>query len=227
MTPWLYGNGTNFIQIPLSPLGPNDTLAIQPFGTNGQFDPSVMGVGSWQFMVSYTNLNGCTGISTDTIHVLASPSNNVTLTGTTLTATAVGGYSYQWFDCSSGNSPISGATGQSFTPTVTGSYGVSITAGNCSSTSTCTDVVIVGVDELNNTLGIKLYPNPVIDVLKIDKGKNVELKIELTNSSGKIIFAATSREQILELDMSKYATGIYFIKVDNTLSSEIMKFVKM
>jgi hypothetical protein len=227
VTPWLFGNGTNYIQIPLSPLGVNDTLDILSFGSNGKFDPTVQGVGSWQLMVAYTNLNGCTGMSTDTIHVLPSPSSNVTLTGSTLTANAVGGYSYQWFDCSTGNTPISGATGQSYTPIITGTYGVSITAGSCSSTSLCTDVVIVGVDELNNALGINLYPNPVVDVLKIDKGKNTELKIELTNSSGKLVYSTSTKEQVLELDISKYASGIYFIKIDNSQTSEVMKFVKM
>ena len=227
VTPWLFGNGVNYSQIPLSPLSASDTLAIQPFGSNGKFDPTVMGAGSWQFIVSYTNLNGCTGMSIDTIHVLPSPSNGVTLTGTTLTANAVGGYSYQWFDCTNGNTPISGAIAQSYTPTVTGTYGVSITAGNCSSESACTDVVIVGVDELNNELGIKMYPNPVADILKIDKGGNSELTIALTNGSGKLIYSTTTKMQIFELDMSKYSSGVYFIKINNTQQSEILKFVKM
>jgi len=227
VNPWLYGNGTGYIQSPLSPLSPNDTLNIQPFGSNGEFNPSIIGAGSWELTVYYTNLNGCTGISKDTIHVLATPGNGVTLSGSTLTANASGAYTYQWFDCNNGNAPISGATNQSFTPMVSGTYGVSITAGNCVSTSTCTDVTIVGVAELQNDLGVMLYPNPVSDVLKIDRGQNEKLSVEITNSSGKQMYKTVVKEQVMKLDVSDYAAGVYFVKVSNDINSQIVRIVKM
>lgn len=227
VNPWLFGNGTGYVQTPISPLNPNDTLDIQPFGSNGKFDPSVLGAGSWSLTVYYTNLNGCTGISTDTIHVLPTPGNGVTLNGTTLTANASGAYTYQWFDCNNGNSPISGATSQSYTPTVSGTYGVSISAGSCTSTSACTDVTIVGVEELENGLGVMLYPNPVVDVLKIDRGNNDALTIVITNSSGKQMYKTSAIEQITELDLSDYSSGVYFVKVSNETNSQIVRIVKM
>jgi gliding motility-associated-like protein len=73
VSPWLYGSGTVFTQTPLGSLGPNDTLAIEPSGSNGKFDATKSPLGSWELTVSYTNLNGCTGVSTDTIHVLETP----------------------------------------------------------------------------------------------------------------------------------------------------------
>ena len=73
VVPRLFGTGTFFTQTPLGSLGANDTLDIVQFGSNGKFDASASPIGSWQIEVSYTNLNNCTGVSTDTIHVLETP----------------------------------------------------------------------------------------------------------------------------------------------------------
>lgn len=73
VVPWLYGSGTTFTQTPLGSLDPSETLDIVQFGSNGKFDATKEPVGSWELTVSYTNLNGCTGVSTDTVHVLFTP----------------------------------------------------------------------------------------------------------------------------------------------------------
>ncbi len=73
VAPWLFGAGTVYTQTPLGSLGPNDTLDIVAFGSNGKFDATKAPFGSWELTVSYTNLNGCTGVTTDTIYVLETP----------------------------------------------------------------------------------------------------------------------------------------------------------
>ena len=55
------------------PLGPNDTLDVIKFGSNGKLDATTAPIGSWVIEVSYTNLAGCTGVSKDTIHILETP----------------------------------------------------------------------------------------------------------------------------------------------------------
>ena len=73
VVPWLYGSGTTFTQTPLGGLGASDTLDIVQFGSNGKFDATKSPIGSWEIEVTYTNLNGCTGITTDTVYVLETP----------------------------------------------------------------------------------------------------------------------------------------------------------
>jgi hypothetical protein len=68
---------------------------------------------------------------------LAVANNNGTLTSQ-FSQPAAG---YQWIDCSQ-NTPVVGATSQSFTPSQTGSYAVIISDGNCSDTSNCSDVFV-------------------------------------------------------------------------------------
>src|SRR5690554_3572866 len=82
----------------------------------------------------------------------------------TITATATG-LNYQWIDCSD-NSIIVGETGVSYTATVSGSYAVIITDGTCVDTSTCVTVNISSLND-NDFAGVKIYPNPVKEVLNI------------------------------------------------------------
>lgn len=79
-----------------------------------------------------------------TVTVFAIPNNGVTLTGNTLTSSQVGNNAtYQWIDCNNGNSDIAGATAQSYTPTVSGSYAVKVSnPGGCLVTSACTQVTL-------------------------------------------------------------------------------------
>ena len=75
-----------------------------------------------------------------TVIVSANPNSGVTLTGNTLTATQANA-TYQWIDCNNGNSNITGATSQSYTPTVSGSYAVKVSnISGCMVTSVCTQV---------------------------------------------------------------------------------------
>jgi hypothetical protein len=70
------------------------------------------------------------------------PSNAVTVTGNTITATQTNA-TYQWINCNAGNSDIVGATSRSYTPTISGNYAVRVTnASGCTVTSNCTNLTI-------------------------------------------------------------------------------------
>lgn len=79
---------------------------------------------------------------------------DVTQSGNQLTAD-LNSATYQWVDCNDNYSAILGETNQSFTPTITGNYAVSISvAGECGATDTqisgCFYISYVGVEELVN-----------------------------------------------------------------------------
>lgn len=72
------------------------------------------------------------------------------------------GASYQWIDCNNSNSPILGATNQSYTPVSNGNYAVVITLGGCVATSICSAFITTGI-ESNNSIpsnSIIIFPNP-------------------------------------------------------------------
>src|SRR5690606_35797021 len=100
----------------------------------------------------------------ETITINELPSAAVTSTETTITATEAGA-TYQWVSCST-NTNISGATSQTYTPVVSGSYKVIVTKDGCSATSECVTINVVGIEE-NNMDYVTVSPNPASDLITV------------------------------------------------------------
>lgn len=65
--------------------------------------------------------------------------------------------------------------------------------------------------ELNND--IKIYPNPVKNVLKIKSKNNLDISnLSLINVLGKTVYASKTLQDI---DVSTFAKGLYFLKIDS------------
>lgn len=124
-----------------------------------------------------------------------------------LTASQNGG-TYQWVDCNNGNAPISGATSQSFTPTIGGDYACEITIGSCTYTSDCaTSTAGIGDNYLENAINI--YPNPSKGKVFITDDSNVNIDyIEVLDVFGRIIQTKTINNSKTELNLE---SGTYFL----------------
>jgi hypothetical protein len=107
-----------------------------------------------------TNSAGCDSIVTlnltiATVTATITPNANGSLT-------ASSGQSYQWINCAT-NTPISGQTGQTFTPVANGNYAVIVTSSACSDTSACFAVTNLGLEDVNPGVAVMIYPNPSAD----------------------------------------------------------------
>jgi subtilisin-like proprotein convertase family protein len=150
-----------------------------------------------------------------------------TLTNGILSASQNGG-TYQWVDCNNGNAAIPGATSQTFTPTVNGSYAVQVTAANgCSGTSTCVAYNLVGMGEFDD-LAIQLYPNPTTGIITVSFGIQVPVqKLTVTDVTGRLV-----REQSqfttdsMTIDLSRESKGVYFLNVQVGGRIQTMKITK-
>ena len=164
-------------------------------------------------------INGCESINRLAVTVSVTILNaTVTQTGITLTS-AQSGVNYTWLDCNNGNQPISGINGQSFIPTLNGSYALEISLNNCSATSTCFQISTIGLDELKfNTLTVQ--PNPTNGILKVITSKPTSAII--ISSNGLEIERIKLNGETL-LDTSNYALGIYYIRTDD---GDVTKFIK-
>ncbi|MDP4828468.1 MAG: SBBP repeat-containing protein, partial [Flavobacteriales bacterium] len=91
-------------------------------------------------------------------------SADVTLNANTLTSSQ-GSATWQWIDCNNNDAPVQGATGQSFTPLLTGSYAVVVTKNGCAETSACIEVVVTDVEEVDAQGVVAIHPNPAHDLL--------------------------------------------------------------
>ena len=180
---------------------------------------------SGQYTAVIPNLTGCD--STITINLtVTNIDSTVAQSGFTLVSNATGNVNYQWIDCDDNNSPIVGAIFKSYTVIVSGNYAVQITNGNCVATSDCTNVTGVGVVDVENVLGISVYPNPTLDILNIDKGENENIEIIVLDNMGKVVINTNSDGQVTTIDMSNYASGVYYVKAKSGEKTSVTKLVK-
>jgi|GEM_PF-2142355 len=157
--------------------------------------------------------SGCDSIIETTLSVTVIDTS-ITLLNGTLTANQ-NGASYQWVDCGAGGVPIPGATGQSYTPTVDGSYSVTITLGSCSATSSCISVVVIGIGEADISSDLTVFPNPSSGEFNLDFGQRFsKVEVWVTDARGRSVYTNKAKgvtEMAIELD--EVAEGMYFIGV--------------
>lgn len=164
---------------------------------------------------------------TATIAPIAAPTglaNQTYCDGETVDMIVVNGTAIQWYDAASGGNLI--PTG---TPIVNGStYYASQSSTGCESI----DRLAVNLT-LGNCLGneefvqnvIKVYPNPVLDVVTISSDETIA-KIEVVNMLGQVIFEKSIYESETNIDMSRYSSGTYVIRVLVDAKVEIFKVIK-
>jgi len=175
------------------------------------------------YFTTYSLSNGCDSsvvlnLSVNTTDV------GVTQNGVDLMANAVGA-TYQWIDCAD-DSPIIGATTQSYTATIDGDYAVIVTENACTDTSDCFTVNTVGIGEDPWLEAIQLQPNPVKNRLHITMPRSGgPVVFELINYTGQVVIHGVLREIHEELDLSRLGAGAYFIKLSVGNSGQEVRMI--
>jgi hypothetical protein len=179
------------------------------------------------YSVTYNSINGCDSMVSQLLSVVTIDTSITVASNGTLTATATG-VSYQWYDCNTGND-ISGETGQSYLPMLTGSYGVILDDGNCADTSECYLVDVTSSEEFKVGTGIKLFPNPVNSELQIEfriDYSNVEWSIlDLTGRT--LLDGNTQGARVSNIDVSLLSSGTYMIKLKMNNQQTMAVFEKL
>lgn len=186
------------------------------------FNPTV----TTTYTVTGTDANNCQNTAQVTVTVTTVDATTTT-TGTTITANNSNA-TYQWVDCDNSNQPISGATSQNFTPTVTGNYAVVVTENGCSETSACENIVITGLNEMNVNNNISVYPNPVNDIFTISSSDDLSgTVVKIITITGQTLVEKTMISgNTATFDMSVYATGLYFVEINQNGVLNTLKVIK-
>ncbi len=167
------------------------------------------------YTVVHSDINGCD--STLTLILAVNVVNTtVTLQGGTLTASATNAQ-FQWFNCTT-NQPIPGATGSSFTPTVTGQYAVHITDANgCSGRSDCQLVQVVAVVEPLSQADWRLQPNPASQLASIilNEATEGELQVEVYDSAGRLLrqLNVASGTRQVGIELADFPDGMLLVRL--------------
>lgn len=156
---------------------------------------------------------------------LTTVNTEVSSSETTITANEANA-TYQWIDCSNGNIPIAGATGQSYTATSNGSYAVIVTnSTGCSDTSECVTINSVGLEDILLP-EFKIYPNPFSNELQIscESGIQSVLIIEL---KGKEVYRIMPNAKNIVIPFDQIPAGMYFIElIDDNGNSSVKYAIK-
>ncbi len=158
------------------------------------------------------NANNCD--STITLNLtINNVDATVAISGITLTANQSGA-TYQWIDCDNGNSPVSGATLQSFTPTVNGNYAVAVTANGCTETSNCVTVNTVGIETVENS-SWNIYPNPSNGMFIITSSQELSNEpIEIYSSTGQLVYKTLHYGNEVAINLNEHPNGVYLVKIN-------------
>jgi hypothetical protein len=120
---------------------------------NGQtFTPTVTG----SYAVIISTPDNCTVTSACTEVLICNVNAGVNNNSGILMAVIQAGAAYQWINCDNNNTPITGATGSAFTPTVSGNYALMVTIGDCSDTSDCQYVLVCNLNDAVTLTGTTL-----------------------------------------------------------------------
>ena len=151
---------------------------------------------------------------------------SVTQNGSILTANRTGA-EYQWLDCNNDHAVIEGETGQSFTPTLSGSYAVEITEDGCIDTSACH--VYDHAVGINNGFKqpVTAWQGASSDEILVDLGDVYrDIMVLVTDVNGRVVHRESiARSQAFQFVLEE-PPGIYFIAVRSGDKQGIIKLGK-
>jgi hypothetical protein len=185
--------------IELSAIGNGNIVWTNGIENNGLYEI----YGSQTLNATLTSPEGCVAQGDWNIEALPIPSIAYTVDG--LQLTALDGDAWQWY---LNGTPIEGATSSSYTMSAGGAYSVEVTSmGGCSAMSGVTNY-IVGVVEAD-AIGIRVYPNPMENELRIDLPSQGTYHIELRDLTGRLIATRSQCQGTCTLQREGAASGMY------------------
>jgi hypothetical protein len=178
---------------------------------------------SGNYIQHLTAANGCDSMITLMVNI---DTLIATISGSGATFTAhPANATYQWIDCDAGGLVVQGATSQSYTANISGSYAVIVTRGLCTDTTACESMVTTTA--LSQTR-ITISPNPTTGPLRITlfATEDPTATLALTDIQGKTIITQqlTTYEHLL--DLTPLASGIYLIAIHHPTITSFAKVVK-
>ncbi len=111
-------------------------------------------------------------------------------------------------------------------PTVQGVYKLQVVTGECASQfSDPFNYIISGVSDIHYT-NFSIYPNPAHDKAIVRNFSKTPVRYNFTDTSGKILLNGNSEGEDIELNLNKYSSGLYFLRIFGNNSSLYYQVVK-
>jgi hypothetical protein len=204
------------------------TLTTTPGGTTIKgtgTGSTITGLSSGTYTYTVTNAEGCTSAVSGNV-VISAPVTPVTpvisLNDNILHSDAVTGN--QWYNR---NGIIAGAINQDYTATSSDDYYVIVSILDCSSDrSNVINFKLTGVELIETSKTIKVYPNPTTDILTIDGLPEIgKVEISIYDINGKLIKKQMSTSSVTKMDIRDVVSGTYLLIV-NDQKEQAIKIIK-
>lgn len=203
--------------------GGTTVASICPGGSYTFHSQEITTPGTYQVVLGSNG--GCDSLAT---LVLGQTNVNVNViqAGNSLTSTAATG-PYQWLDCGNNYAPVPGATNQSFTPTVSGSYALRRTNGSCADTSNCYTVTIVGIEEVAGLIA-GVSPSPATDRLNVTLKQPADAALLRVLDLGgrEVMRVGVNGRRTVVLDVASLAPGAYVLQLQGSGVHGAVRFAK-
>jgi hypothetical protein len=207
------------------------TAGYSVLWSNGSSDEDIFGLAAGSYSVEVTDLsNNCVFYDTYEIETFGVYTVSEVITNSScqtcddgaidLTPEPVDNYTFQWSN-GEDTEDISGLLPGDYTVIINNMY-------DCEFTETYTVDYEVSVSDFGS-IGLKIYPNPTDGILKVEYASLKEQSnLSITNIVGKKVYENTvfEKEGLTELDISSYATGIYFLTIENKDQRKTIKLFK-
>jgi uncharacterized repeat protein (TIGR01451 family) len=182
----------------------NSTCTWTQVGTESNFNINT--AGKYRLILNYQG--GCSNQFYFNVYQnLIDPIVSTDITGKTLTSNQSGA-TYQWFEYP--DTAIPDAINQSFTPTVSGNYGVIVTLKACFTISNCTSVSLFEANNLKINSEFTIYPNPSKGMINIKTDSDDDLKIiDLLGQTVKTFKVTKNSPNVINVE--NINDGHYFI----------------
>jgi PKD repeat protein len=161
-----------------------------------------------------------------TIAPAHSPSfTTTTVDQNTVLLTASAGDSYQWYK---DDVAISGATNQTYTATVRGTYSVAVNIGGCNALS---NKLPTSINTTDFSKSVKVYPIPSKGkvTLELNTSDIGNVQVNVTDLSGKTVYQTSIDKKGLSLkeslDLSSLGKGVYLIEIVTPKNKGIRRIV--
>ena len=83
------------------------------------------------------------------------------------------------------------------------------------------------IENYNEPINLKIYPNPTNDkfTIQIDD-QNISYTLEIFNTTGQVVLNKKIVNSIEQFDLSGYSAGIYFVKIQSANNTIVKKIIK-
>ncbi len=177
-----------------------------------------------QYESSLQTLAGCDSTITTSIDVVNLPTE-IEATDSSIVIldfNPKSGVDIQWIDCNT-NLPIAGETGPEFLFSGSGSFAVTLTNDNCTTTSDCFFVTDLPFMEAKNP---EVYPNPFLNSFTI-RGAEMGAVAFLYTADGRLISETkVTGHEVIITELQELPAGIYILRISGKSGISNVKITK-